>query len=126
MQKKSGKSCRIKLLTKGVREKRNKMELLTKELRKKLPPLYSNEEVQDPMVIAKFFALGSAWTWFAMEFDGEDLFFGMVHGFEKELGYFSLKELQSLTLSMGGMEIPAVERDINWTPRRLSELKEYA
>ena len=102
------------------------MELLTKELRKKLPALYSNEEVKDPMVIAKFFALGSGWTWFAMEFDGEDQFFGMVHGFEKELGYFSLKELQSLKLSMGGIEIPAVERDINWTPRRLSELKEYA
>ena len=109
-----------------TRETRGKMELLTKELRKKLPPLYSNEEVKDPMVIAKFFALASNWTWFAMEFDGEDLFFGMVHGFEKELGYFSLKELQSLTLSMGGVEIPAVERDINWTPRRLSELKEYA
>lgn len=102
------------------------MELLTKELRKKLPPLYSNEEVEDPMVIAKFFALASNWTWFAMEFDGEDLFFGMVHGFEKELGYFSLNELQSLKLTMGGVDIPAVERDINWTPRRLSELKEYA
>jgi hypothetical protein len=113
-------------LAKGVREKGNKMELLTKELRKKLPALYANEEVTDPMIIAKFFALGSGWTWFAMEFDGEDIFFGMVHGFEKELGYFSLKELQSLKLSMGGIEIPAVERDINWTPRRLSELKEYA
>jgi hypothetical protein len=102
------------------------MELLTKELRKKLPALYSNEEVTDPMVICKFFALGSAWTWFATEFDGEDIFFGMVHGFEKELGTFSLKELESLKISIGGVEIPAIERDINWTPRRLSELKEYA
>jgi hypothetical protein len=98
------------------------MKLLTKELIKKLPPLYTNENVKDPMIIAKFFALGSAWTWFAMEFDGEDIFFGMVHGFEKELGYFSLKELESLNYG----PIPAVERDINWTPRRLSELKEYA
>ena len=102
------------------------MELLTKELIKKLPALYANEEVKDPMVIAKFFALASNWTWFAMEFDGVDTFFGMVHGFEKELGYFSLKELQSLKLTMGGIDIPAVERDINWIPRRLSELKEYA
>ena len=102
------------------------MQLLTKELIKKLPALYANEEVEDPMVIAKFFALASNWTWFAMEFDGVDTFFGMVHGFEKELGYFSLKELQSLKLTMGGIDIPAVERDINWIPRRLSELKEYA
>jgi hypothetical protein len=102
------------------------MKLLTKELLKKLPPLYTNEEVKDPMIIAKFFALGSSWTWFAMEFDGEDTFFGMVHGFEKELGYFSLKELESVKFSLGGMSIQGVERDINWTPRRLSELKEYA
>jgi hypothetical protein len=102
------------------------MKLLTKELREKLPPLYANEEVQDPMIVCKFFALGSNWTWYAMEFDGEDTFFGMVHGFEKELGYFSLKELESVKLSMGGVEIPAIERDIHWTPRKLSELKEYA
>jgi hypothetical protein len=107
-------------------EKREKMELLTKELRKKLPPLYANENEGDPVLVCKFFALASNWTWYAMEFDGEDLFFGMVHGFEKELGYFSLKELQSIKLTMGGVDIPAVERDINWTPRRLSELKEYA
>ena len=107
-------------------ESEKKMKLLTKELIKKLPALYANDEVKDPMVVAKFFALGSAWTWFAMEFDGVDTFFGMVHGFEKELGYFSLKELQSLKLTIGGIDIPAVERDINWTPRRLSELKEYA
>ena len=97
------------------------MKLITKELLKKLPPLYTNENVKDPMIVAKFFALGSNWTWFAMEFDGEDTFFGMVHGFEKELGYFSLKELQSLKIGM----IPMVERDINWRARRLSELKEY-
>jgi hypothetical protein len=113
-------------LAKGVREKGNKMELLTKELRKKLPPLYANENEGDPVLVCKFFALASNWTWYAMEFDGEDMFFGIVHGFEKELGYFSLKELQSLKLTMGGIDIPAVERDINWTPRRLSELKEYA
>ena len=102
------------------------MKLLTEELKKKLPPLYANEEIKDPTIVCKFFALASNWTWYAMEFDGEDTFFGMVHGFEKELGYFSLKELESLTLKMGGVEIPAVERDINWTPRKLSELKEYA
>ena len=31
------------------------MKLLTQELRRKLPPLYSQEHVKDPMVICKFF-----------------------------------------------------------------------
>ena len=31
------------------------MELLTEELRQQLPPLYSQEHEDDPMVICKFF-----------------------------------------------------------------------
>jgi Protein of unknown function (DUF2958) len=34
------------------------------------------------------------WTWYVIEFDGEDPFFGLVDWFERELGYFSLRELQ--------------------------------
>jgi hypothetical protein len=33
----------------------------------------------------------SSWTWYSTEFDGEDLFFGLVVGFETELGYFNPK-----------------------------------
>jgi len=96
------------------------MKLLTKAIEKKLPALYSTEEQGDDAVAqVKFFALGSSWTWYATEFDGEDTFFGLVDGFEKELGYFSLKELESVKW----MGIQGIERDINWEPRKLSELK---
>ncbi len=94
------------------------MELLTKELRGKLPPLYSQEEVKDPVVIAKFFYPNFSWTWYAIEFDGNDLFYGLVDGFEKELGYFSLSELQN---NKGKLGLP-VERDWYFTPCRLSEI----
>ena len=69
------------------------MELLTSELRKMLPPLYSQEYEEDPLVICKFFTPDSNWTFYTLEFDGEDLLFGWVVGFEKELGYFRLSEL---------------------------------
>jgi hypothetical protein len=96
------------------------MKLLTKAIEKKLPALYSTEEKGDEAVAqVKFFALGSSWTWYATEFDGEDTFFGLVDGFEKELGYFSLKELESVKF----LGIQGIERDINWEPRKLSELK---
>ncbi len=72
------------------------MYLLTKELRKALPPLYSQEKVKDPLVICKFFTPDAHWTWYAIEFDGTDLFFGYVVGDFPELRYFRLSELQEV------------------------------
>lgn len=95
------------------------MMLLTKENRDKLPPLYSQEDEPDPMVWVKFFDPCGSWTWYATEFDGEDLFFGYVDGFEGELGYFSLSELASVKGPFG----LGIERDRHFKPRRLSEVK---
>jgi hypothetical protein len=36
------------------------------------------------------------WTWYAIEFDGEDLCFGYVIGFDAELGYFRLSGLMTV------------------------------
>lgn len=95
------------------------MMLLTKEIRKRLPPLYTNENIPDPIVQVKFFTPWSNWTWYATEFDGEDTFFGLVFGFEKELGYFSLSELESLTGPWG----LKIERDMHFEPKPLSEIR---
>lgn len=96
------------------------MQLLTKELRQQLPPLYACENEQDPLVRAKFFYPDFSWTWYAIEFDGEDTFFGLVDGWEKELGYFSLKELET---TRGKLGLP-IERDVYFKPCRLSTLME--
>ena len=36
------------------------MELLTKELREQIPPIGSQEHIDDPLVRAKFFKIGRA------------------------------------------------------------------
>lgn len=95
------------------------MKLLTVAIRKQLPPLYSQQEVEDPKVICKFFTPWTKWTWYAIEFDGEDLFFGWVEGHDKELGYFSLAELESLNGPFG----LKIERDLHFRPTLLSEVK---
>ena len=95
------------------------MKLLTKELLSKLPVLYSQDNTDDPMVICKFFAVWTKWTWYAIEFDGKDLFFGYVAGDYPELGYFTLSELQDLKGPMG----LTIERDMYFKPIRLSEIK---
>ncbi len=75
-------------------------KLLTKEILKKLPPLYANENLkfEETKVIAKFFFPVGATTWYATEFDPvEGLFFGFANLGDDtmaELGYFTLKELE--------------------------------
>ena len=96
------------------------IKLLTRELITKLPVLYSQENTEDPMVICKFFAVWTKWTWYAIEFDGKDTFFGYVAGDFPELGYFSLSELQGLKGPMG----LSIERDMYFEPTRLSRIKE--
>jgi hypothetical protein len=102
-----------------ARKRPHQMQLLTKELRRKLPPLGSQDGKGGKAVAwAKFFTPDSNWTWYAAQFDGQDTFFGLVEGQEKELGYFSLAELQGVRGPMG----LAIERDLHWTPKTLAEI----
>ena len=94
------------------------MKLMTADLRTQLPQLYSQEEVDDPKAIAKYFTPDANWTWYATEFDGKDTFFGLVDGLEKELGYFRLAELESVKGPFG----LGVERDLWFEPTPVSEL----
>jgi PAS domain S-box-containing protein len=93
--------------------------LLDNESREKLPPLYSGEEKGlGALAQVKFFTPDSNWTWYASEFDGEDIFFGLVIGFEIELGYFSLSELKSVKGPLGLL----IERDLHFESKALKEL----
>lgn len=93
------------------------MKLMTADLRTQLPFLYTNEDVADPIAIAKYFTPWTSWTWYATEFDGKDTFFGLVDGHERELGYFSLAELESIN-GPAGLKI---ERDLWFESKPLSE-----
>ena len=98
------------------------MKLLTQEIRKKLPQLYEQESKGgDAIVYVKFFFPVGSWSWFATEGSEEEddfIFFGLVDGHEKELGYFSLNELQSVK---GPLGLP-IERDLYWKPKTLKEI----
>ena len=109
------------IMTNPEREPPIGKNLLGLEGRERLPELYSGEEKGlDALAQVKFFTPDSNWTWYASEFDGEDIFFGLVAGFEVELGYFSLSELQSVR---GPWGLP-IERDLHFEPKTLRELQE--
>jgi len=104
------------------------MNLLTKAIERKIPALYSTEEVeiQDKTIVCKFFALGSGWTWYVVEgerqADGDCLFFGLVDGHEKEWGYFLLGELSSVQW----YGIPGIERDLHFDAVTVGECSELS
>ncbi len=98
-----------------------RMPLLTNAMREQLPALYANEELGlEAQALVKFFTPDAGWTWYASEFDGDDIFFGLVVGHEIELGYFSLKELEEVR---GPLGLP-IERDRYFEPASLRELRD--
>ena len=103
------------------------MKLLTKEIRERLPKLYSTEEtpLEEKTVVCKFFTPDSNWTWYVLEGmeqqDGNVVFFGWVVGLEKEYGYFTLRELEEVR---GAFGLP-VERDLHFRPRPLKEVMAF-
>ena len=91
------------------------MKLLTEALKKKIPALYSSSEQEgERKFVCKFFDPMGSWTWYVLEGsnrgngDGDWLFYGLVDGFEKEWGYFTLSELESVKGPLG----LGIERDI--------------
>jgi hypothetical protein len=102
------------------------MELLTQEIKKILPKLYSQEEVEDPVCMLKYFTPDSSFTWFILEGseteNGDWMFFAKVTSHlcpEGELGNVMLSELEQIKGALG----LGVERDLYWTPKALSQCK---
>ena len=95
-------------------------DLLPPDIRAQLPPLYSQDGNPNAIAYVKFFTPDSNWTWYASEFDGEDILYGLVQGFEEEMGYFSLSELAE---SRGSRRLP-IERDLYFKPTPIAQLRQ--
>ena len=103
------------------------MKLITKELEKRFAEVGSQDDVTDPVVIAKFFNPCGAGTWYATQYYPEDrVFFGYVSIFgdhNDEWGSFSLDELQDLKCPPFGL---GIERDLYFTEQPISQLLQKA
>jgi len=94
------------------------MRLLTQEIIERLPSLGSQDgkPPEEVKVVAKFFDPTGSWTWYVTEGDQRDdgdwEFFGLVRGFDTELGYFTLKELESAKNEQVGLAALPIERDL--------------
>ena len=91
------------------------MKLMTKEIQKKAEKQYENGSDMEQMVVAKFFDAMGDWKWFLMNTEpGTDYAWGIVKGFEVEMGSFSIDELQSMS--------PRIQRDLYFEPMKAKDV----
>jgi hypothetical protein len=82
-----------------------------------LPGLDTEEA--EPIARVKLFDPTGSWTWYIAAYDPKTRrAFGLVDGFEKELGYIDMEELVK---HRGRSGLP-IERDLYWTPKPLREV----
>ena len=99
-------------------------KLMTKALEKRIPKIYSQENKgMDAIAYVHYFNPYGRGDWYVTEYDGKDLFFGMVGLNYIELGYFTLSELEDIRINIFGYNMK-IERDIYFTPKKLSEVRE--
>ena len=96
-------------------------KLLSHEELQLIPNLYETENQEEKICYVKLFLPNSNWTWYIIEIDKQDknTCYGFVDGFEKELGYFTIRELENLK-GLFGLK---VELDTSFKPTKLSKIK---
>ena len=102
------------------------MKLITKEIEMTLPPLYSQENVSDPVAVIKIFDPCGRYTFYVLEgqreSDGDIRLFGFcvspLGPDCDEFGFASLRELESVRGPLG----IGIERDLYFKPTPLSQI----
>ena len=92
---------------------------MTKEIKDKAQKQFDDGSDMEQMVVAKFFDAMGDWKWFLMNKKKDDSYcWGIVKGFEVEMGSFSIDELESIKLPFG----LGIERDTLFEPMKASEV----
>jgi hypothetical protein len=89
------------------------MKLMTKELEARFKKIGSQDGVDNPIVVAKYFNPTGGQSWYATEYNPvSKCFFGyasLFGDYNDEWGYFTLAELQEYRGNMG----LGIERDLH-------------
>lgn len=98
-------------------------KLLTKAMIKNIPMLYTTEHqpMGERMVTAKFFHPLTKFTYYVLEFDGNNTFFGICKRAGVELDYITLADLRNMRI-LGLI----AERDLSWEPTKVKDIPELS
>ncbi|MBX7226978.1 MAG: DUF2958 domain-containing protein [Chitinophagales bacterium] len=97
------------------------MKLISDDLIRRFAEIGDQSQVEDPIIVAKFFDPTSSATWYASAFDPErNICMGYVTGLAyDEWGSFSIDELESLKRPFG----LTIERDTSFHEKTFAELE---
>lgn len=83
----------------------------------KIPKLHATAGEKSKDITVQLHYFRGSWDWYVTEYEpAKQLAFGIVRGFEPELGYISLKELTAR----------GVELDLHWNPAPLASITNIA
>ena len=97
-------------------------ELMPMSVARKIPAIYSQDDVDDPTAWVKLFSPYSGAVWYITEYNPsskEAFGWAELHPGGGELGYIDIGDLEGLNRN----GLPLVERDLYWRPRSLSQAK---
>ena len=95
------------------------MKLMTKEIKKQATGQYEQGSDMEQKVVAKYFDPMGSWKWFLMNKKKDDSYcWGIVKGFEVEMGSFSIDELENIKLPFG----LGIERDTMFKPMKAKDV----
>ena len=97
------------------------MQLMTKELEARFKKIGSQDGIDNPVVVAKYFNPTGGQNWYATEYNPvSKCFFGyasLFGDYNDEWGYFSLEELESIKGQFG----LGIERDLYCGEKKLND-----
>ena len=92
---------------------------MTKDIKRKAQKQYIEGSNMEQKVVAKYFDPMGSWKWFLMNKKKDDSYcWGIVKGFEVEMGSFSIDELESIKLPFG----LGIERDTLFEPMKAKDV----
>jgi len=95
------------------------MNLMTKEIERQMPPIGSQQNVEDPLCRVKYYAPWKKFVWYGFEYDPEEQLFYGIDGLSGNLGYFELGELESIE----GPDGEPIKRDLAFIPTPISQIQ---
>jgi hypothetical protein len=94
-------------------------QLFPESVLKALPSTDESYNIEDPMIVAKYFYPDFNWTWYIAGYDPQTkIAYGLVNGFELEGGDIDMNELIEGHGKLG----MTLERDLHFKPMKWSEV----
>jgi hypothetical protein len=80
-------------------------------------PVFKNEKGSEYKCLAFAVSLKNGWEWFGFDLEPDGCYFGFVHGFEDEYGYWSPEELRQngVRVYTDPTELQDIMPPIGWT-----------